>query len=561
MTPTPAIIAAASLDVGVIITGTLGGLALFLYGMHKMSDGLKAAAGDSMKLLLAKLTTNRFTAALTGAVVTAVLQSSSITTVLVVGFVSAGLMTLSQTVGIIMGANLGTTVTAQILAFNITDYAWLMIAAGFAAWTFSRKDVMRNVGAILMGLGMLFIGMGQMGEATSPLRTYQPFIDLMQSMDNRFLAMLVGAAFTALVQSSSATIGIVIMLATQGHISLEAGIALGIGAKVGTCVTALLAGLGKPPEAQRVALVHVLFNVFGALIWLPFIDQLAIAATAVSPSYPELEGIERMAEETPRQIANALTIFAAVNLSMLIWFTKPLARLTEVIIKDRPEVEPERVRAKYLDPVFLQTPALALDAIRRELVRLGKYVTLMLEAAPKAVMEGTHEDLDRIAEMDEDVDSLHADLLEYMATLAREELQKPETRILENEIEIANNLESIGDLIETNLVAQGRQRINENLKPIETAKEACNELYREIARGLDDVLRALQENDRELAAEIVQRKEEVRRLGQVAMGELAEEWLTGQERRIPEFRNNTDIVNQIWRLFYHVRRIAKAIAE
>lgn len=549
------------LDVVGIIIGTVGGLALFLYGMHKMSDGLRAVAGESMKTLLSKLTTNRFMAAITGALVTAVLQSSSITTVLVVGFVSAGLMTLAQTVGVIMGANVGTTITAQMLAFNITDFAWLMVAIGFASWSFSRRDTTRNVGTMLMGFGMLFIGMGQMGDATTPLRTHQPFIDLMGQMDHVLLGMLVGAGFTALVQSSSATIGIVIMLASQGHISLEAGIALGIGAKIGTCVTALLAGLGKPSEARRVGVVHVLFNVLGALLWLPFIEQLGAMATVVSPAYPDLAGVERLAAETPRQVANAITIFAAANLGVMIWFTGPIAWLARKLVRSLPVTEPEKAAPKFLDSVFLDTPALAIGQVRLELGHLGTYVERMLEEAPKAVVEGTGQDLDRVVAMDDDVDFLHAEILDYIAALGRRELNTSESKQLEEAIEIANNLEAIGDLIETNLVAQGRRRLERNLELSKTRLRVVRLLYEAVIRAMDDIQRALAESDKALAREVISRKEEIRELAIVAGEGFAEELMAGEADSIARFRIESDIISQISRLSYHMRRIAKTIVS
>jgi len=236
-----------------------GGLALFLFGMEQMSDALKAAAGDQMKTLLSKLTKNRFSAAISGAFVTSVIQSSSVTTVLVVGFVSAGLMTMSQSIGVIMGANVGTTITAQIVAFKVEKAALLMIAIGFGMIFLSKKENVRQYGNMLMGLGLIFFGMGVTSEGMSPLRSYEPFINLMASMENPFFGILVAAVFTALVQSSSATTGIVIVMASQGFVTLPAGIALAFGANVGTCITAILASLGKPTEAKRASMVHVLF--------------------------------------------------------------------------------------------------------------------------------------------------------------------------------------------------------------------------------------------------------------------------------------------------------------
>ena len=266
----------------------LGGLALFLFGMEQMADSLKAVAGERMKVILAKLTTNRFMGAITGAFVTAVIQSSSVTTVLVVGFITAGLMSMAQSIGVIMGANIGTTITAQIVAFKVTKYALLMVAVGFGMLFSSRQEKIKQYGGMLMGLGLVFFGMAVMSDAMSPLRSYQPFLDLMTTMENPLIGILVAAVFTGLIQSSSATTGIVIVMATQGFITLEAGIALAFGANIGTCVTAMLAAIGKPREAVRAAVVHVLFNVFGVLVWIGLIPYLAEFVTWFSPSHAEL---------------------------------------------------------------------------------------------------------------------------------------------------------------------------------------------------------------------------------------------------------------------------------
>ena len=235
-----------SLHVFTMIMGLFGGLALFLYGMEKMADALKAVAGERLKSVLAKLTTNRVTGALTGAFVTAIIQSSSVTTVLVVGFITAEVMSFSQAVGVIFGTNIGTTITAQIIAFKVTKYALLLISVGFGMLFIGNKERMKQYGAMVMGLGLIFFGMGVMSNAMKPLQSYQPFLDLMAHMDNPILGILTAACFTGLVQSSSATTGIVIVMASQGFITLTAGIALIFGANVGTCITALLASIGKP---------------------------------------------------------------------------------------------------------------------------------------------------------------------------------------------------------------------------------------------------------------------------------------------------------------------------
>jgi len=549
----------ASLNAGEIAIGLLGGLALFLYGMQKMSEGLKAAAGEGMKKLLGKLTRNRFSAAATGALVTAVIQSSSVTTVLVVGFISAGLMSLGQSVGVIMGANVGTTITAQIVAFKVTQYAWAMVAAGFGLFAFSKKDVFRQYGAMLIGLGLLFLGMDQMSAATAPLRTFEPFIEFMRRMDHPLWGIVLGAGFTALVQSSSATTGIVIMLASQGFLSLEAGIALAIGANIGTCFTAVLSALGKPVEAVRAAAVHVLFNLLGALLWLAFIPDLAEWARAFSPAYEALAGVERLAAETPRQIANANSIFNVANTLILIWFTGPIARLAMKLVPDRPVERPDQLRPKFLDEVYLETPSLGLDRIRLELGHMGDRVVRMLEGLPAAERSGQPAELRRLAAMDDDVDRLHRAILTYSRRLARHELKASETGQLQRYLTIAHYLESTGDLVETNLVRQELHLVERVARRIPQLESTETKLWDSVVGSLADVLRALEQDDRDMAAEVVRRKPEIHALARQAQRTLTE--LVGAERvDLETFRVGADIVSQVKRMYYNVRKIAQIVA-
>ncbi|PQO26576.1 Na/Pi cotransporter family protein [Blastopirellula marina] len=545
-----------------ISIGLLGGLALFLYGMHKMSDGLKAAAGEGMKLLLARLTNNRFAAALTGAAVTAVIQSSSVTTVLVVGFVSAGLMSLQQSVGVIMGSNIGTTITAQIIAFKVTKYAWLMVAAGFASWSFSRSSTLRDYGAMLLGLGLLFLGMDQMSVATYPLRSYEPFIDLMGRMDNPLLAILLGAAFTALVQSSSATTGVVILLASQGVLSLEAGIALAIGANIGTCFTAVISSFGKSADARRAAIVHVLFNVIGALLWFFLIGYLAEIARAISPSFADLEGTARLAAETPRQIANANTFFNVANTLLLIWFTGPIANLAIRLIPERPPQEVKQIEPKYLAPEYLQTPALALDRVRLELGHMSSLVVEMLRLAPRAVLHGTTYELRALANLDDDVDLLHAAILNYLGKLQRQELTADDASQLQTHIITANYLENCGDLIETNLVTQGNRRIALRIKVPQTKAET--EFERAVLEAMESLVKAIGSGDQELAADIIARRPHIDRLADDVGDLLAAELAMGgegNEDSLQAFRIQADLLGVMKRLYHNTRRIAELLLD
>lgn len=363
----------ASIDAVLLVGGLIGGLAIFLLGMEQMTEALKLVAGDRLRGLLVKLTKNRFMGLLTGAGITAVIQSSSITTVMAVGFISAGLMTFTQSIGVIVGANIGTTITAQIIAFKVTTYALYAVAIGFAITFFSKIGSRRAWGTALLGLGLVFLGMTLMGEAMSPLRESEAFISAMIALENPLLGVAVGAVFTAVVQSSSATTGIVIVLAQQGLISLETGIALVLGANVGTSVTALLASIGKPREALRASVAHTLFNVGGVIIWIPFIGLLASTVMSIGG-------------DTAREIANAHTVFNIFNALLILAITPQFARFIERIVPDRPDAVEAALKAKYLDKAFVSTPSLAIDRARLELLRMADRVRAMLaEGVPAAI--------------------------------------------------------------------------------------------------------------------------------------------------------------------------------
>jgi phosphate:Na+ symporter len=547
-------------EVAQIAIGLAGGLALFLFGMDQMTEALKSVAGAGMKTLLGKLTKNRFSGATTGAIVTAVVQSSSVTTVLVVGFVTAGVMTLAQSVGVIMGANIGTTITAQIVAFKVTKYALVLVAVGFFAQSFGRFDKAREYGGMIMGLGLIFFGMELMSKATDPLRTYDPFIDLMGRMDNPLLGILLAAAFTALVQSSSATTGIVIVLAAQGFISLEAGIALTLGANIGTCVTALLAAIGKPVEAVQAAIVHVLFNVIGCAIWVAFIPHLAEVVRDISPAYLDLTGADRLAAETPRQIANAHTAFNVANTLILIWFTGPIARVAQWIVPRRGTSTTEGVQPKYLDPAYLSTPALALERVQLEAVHLGERFIAMLEASYPAVTSGSAEDLTRIRELDDHVDDLEKAIVDYLRRLGREELSTNSTRRAQQLMAITIHFENAGDVVDANIAALGHDRIEHGVTISEETNATLKRLFDDVCVAYTEVTRALAENDLEAAAAVVAMKQQVDRTASDATLQVAERLLADEPNRIALFRIETDLIGQYRRLFYLAKRIAKTLA-
>jgi phosphate:Na+ symporter len=549
----------ADLNVLSIAIGLIGGLAVFLFGMEQLASGLKLAAGESMKTVLARLTTNRFTGLLTGALVTATVQSSTVTTVLLVGFISAGLLTMSQSIGVIMGANIGSTLTAQIIAFKVTNLALLMIAAGFFGSYTPRFERVRPYGRALMAVGLVFFGMNTMGDAMAPLRSYPPAVDLLARTDNVLLSIVLAAVFAALVHSSAATLGVVIMLAGQGFITLEAGIALAFGANIGTCVTALIAAIGRPREAVRAAIVHVLFNVAGVLIWLAFIDQLADLVRLVSPRREELAGLARLAAETPRQIANAHTIFNVLNALIFIWLTGPLGRLVVLLVPLRPEKEPRVLKPRYLDNKLIKTPALAMETVRLELRRMGERVERMLSEAPQAVLRGSSADLDRVAAMDDEVDALHGFIITYLGKVSQAELSRARSRDILAHMEAVNNLEHIGDTIETNLVALGRERLQRRVTISDETVEVIDRLAGSVLQAVRGAVRAVAARDREAASTVIGMKGEVGGLVDEAYAHQAQRLVAPEPHRLALYTVEADTIENLKRIYYFAKRMAKAV--
>jgi len=536
-----------------------GGLALFLFGIDQMTTGLKAAAGERMRALLARLTSNRFTGAMTGALVTAIIQSSSVTTVLVVGFTTAGLMSFAQSIGVIMGANIGTTITAQIVAFKVTKAALFMVAVGFSFLFFGKKSPLRHHGEIIMGLGLVFFGMSIMSDAMGPLRTYQPFLDLMAAMGNPFIGILVAAAFTALIQSSSATTAIVIVMASQGFITLPAGIALAFGANIGTCVTALLAAIGKPREALRAAVTHVLFNIGGVLVWLAFIDQLANLVTIISPSYSDLSGTDRLAAEAPRQIANAHTIFNVANTFIFIWFTTLIARLVEWMIPDKPLEEEVVISARYLDLDLLSTPSLALDMVRREIRHMGEQVSIMLAEIMPAILHGSIAKLDELQKVDERVDILHAEIVVYLGRISQLQLSKKQTAELVGLMDAVNDLENIGDVIEMNLVELGRRRIGKGIAISQTTQVVLSDFHQVVSDAVGAAIRAVSEDSYDDAQSVMGMKKEIMRITNSAATHEAQRLVVDEPHRIEAYTVEMDITEKLQRIFYFARRMARTV--
>jgi len=444
--------AAGEISWSFLIIGLFGGLALFLYGMEEMSEGMKKSAGNKMRSVLAALTKNRIIGLMVGAFVTMVIQSSSATTVMLVSFVQAGLMSFVQSLGVMLGADIGTTITAQLIAFKLTDYALLMIAIGFGMRMIARSENIKNIGYVVLGFGLLFYGMKLMSDAMKPLRTYPDFIELLKGLENPLLGLLVGTLFTALIQSSSAFTGILIVLAQQGLITLEAGIPLIFGANIGTCITAGLASIGTSREAKRVALAHVIFKVAGVALFFFWIPSLAEFIRTIAGHFHS---------STARQIANAHTIF---NVSLGLLFlpcTSIFASLVTRMLPDRKQDMDLQPATWHLDESQLLTPVVAIDLARAEISRVAKLLGRMQRAiiVPFLSDESRRDEffpqlslLDGIKMREEKINFLQKKITDYLLQVARQELSEEQSNEVYQMISIVKDMESIGDIIDRNMI-------------------------------------------------------------------------------------------------------------
>ena len=499
------------MDAGsVVLFALLGGTALLLYGVRLVGEGLQRAAGTRLRHLLATLSGNRLKGLAVGAGVTALLQSSSATTVMLVGFASAGLLSLRQTIGVILGADVGTTVTVQLLAFNLLDLAPLIVFVGWVA-SVASKGTVGYVGRAVLGFGFLFLGMRLIVEGTAPLKQSPLFADLLSALSREpLILLLIAAAFTALVHSSAATIGLAISLATAGLMPLEGAIPVIFGANIGTAGTALVASLGANVEARRVALAHASFKVAGVVIFIPFVSALADLVRLTS-------------SDLPRQIANAHTLF---NVVLAILFL-PLAHVAaDVITRLVPDTRTRTTGALYLNPQVLDTPAVALGQALREVLRMGDVVLDSLRDA-LVVLERNDEALMReVIARDELIDRLEEDIKQFLVKLSSQTLTEDQAERETALIFVIANLEEIGDVIEKNLMELAEKKFRGNHVFSPQGWTEIKELHALVTENLELAMSALASGDRSVAEKVIRHKSRVnvleRRLRQTHIQRLHE---------------------------------------
>lgn len=544
-----------------MIFSLIGGLAVFIFGMNLMSDGLQKVAGDRMKSILAMLTKNPVIGVIAGTLTTAVLQSSSATTVMVIGFVSAGLMNLPQAISIILGANIGTTITAQLIAFKIGDYAWAFVAIGFILFFFVKnRPQLNNTGQTIFAFGLLFVGINTMADTMAPMAASPVFAEIMLKVQNiPALGVLIGALMTVVVQSSSATIAVLQNLASQAGpdgvtsiIGLEGALPILFGDNIGTTITALLAAIGASVNAKRTALAHTIFNVVGTLIFIWFIPYIAQFITFISPKGDEIEVISR-------QIANTHLFFNMANTLIFLPFIWVLVKIVTKLI---PGVEGTRLQSEpmYLDYNLIESPVFAIHLATKELSRIAGFASDMIIYAKKAFLGNDIESVNKVMETENIVNSLQDKTVSYLSSIfSTDNLTEHQAKEVSGLMHVASDIEHIGDYC-TNIAEFAQEKTKNKYAFSDSACAEIYESFDQISRMTRDSINALELGDRNLAQDVLRQEEEVnrneKRLRKQHMKRLNE------KRCSPEFTViYTDIIHNIEKIGDCCTNIAEAVLD
>jgi phosphate:Na+ symporter len=481
-----------------IVISLMGGLGLFLYGMNLMAEGLEKSAGSKLKRIVELLTSNVLMGVLVGTFVTAIIQSSSATTVMVVGFVNAGIMNLTQAIGVIMGANIGTTVTAQLVSFDLNGMAPISLGIGIILYLFTSKPKVKNIAEILIGFGILFTGMDFMKNAVEPLAEYKGFTDLLVGFgEHPLLGLLLGFGITAIVQSSSASMGMLIALASQGLVPLNAALPILYGQNIGTCVTSLISSVGASRNAKRAAVMHLIFNILGTAVFLIILNKPVVTlVTNMNPG------------DVARQIANTHTLFNIISVIILLPFTKFIISLAIKLVPDKAGEEDESKAIKYLDDRIVETPSIAVASVVKETLRMGKKAKESVNYAIDGFVEQSQENIDKSFKNEEIVNELQKGILNYLLKLSKAHLDEDARDVVDSLFNTVNDIERIGDHAE-NIAELAQDIIDLDLKLSKQATEEVKELYNKVISTYDYALQAMKNYDVDLAYKVIRMEEQV----------------------------------------------------
>lgn len=541
--------------IGIAVAMT-GGLALFLYGINVMSEGVNRSAGRKVRKLLQSFTRNRFSALATGALSTSLIQSSTAVSVMTISLVKARILRFPQTFGILLGAGIGTTITAQIIAFNITDFALLIFAAGFFLSLAAKNNALKTSGAALMGFGLLFYGLQLMSQAVSPLRDHQPFLNFLTTLENPAIGALTGFVATAIIQSSGAFIGIVIVLASQGLLGLEAGVALLLGSNVGTTVTALVAAFNAGYEGKRVAVTFFLIKLVGALFVVWWIPAFSGIVRLITPS----TGVTAGSADLARQIANAHTLFNVMVTLAMLPLSKVFPKWIMKFIPAKTRASASPVKVEYLNNNMLASPALAVSLAKRETIRMGGFVRQMIIDAIKPFTEAESAALDRIKIDETKVDFLRKEIAVYLTKISQGSLTPRMVEESFHLLYIISELEQMADVISGPLAEKAAEWLDSEKQFSKDGTTELKDFHIKTLEQFEKTLQAIDSLDRKQAAGLENSHRQFRQLAD----ELKHRHFQRLTQNIPQSvstsKMHMEVMNALRIIHSHIGNIVRIIA-
>ena len=534
-----------------IILGLMGGLGLFLYGMKLMSDSLEKAAGAKMRSILEFFTKTPLRGILVGTLFTAIIQSSSAATVMVVSFVNSGLMNLYQAAGVIMGANIGTTITSQLIAFNLSELAPVIIMAGIIMLMFCKKTKVQRTGEVLLGFGILFMGLNAMSTSMAVLKESPKVVEIMGSLDSHFLALFVGIVVTAVLQSSSATVGIILLLANQGLLEMRICFFIILGCNIGACVSALLAGLGGKRDAKRAALIHLLFNIIGTII------MYVVISVGLEPITGFIENIS--GHNPGREVANTHTLIKIVEVLMLAPFNRQLVKLTGFFVKKEEKKETDGYGLLYIGEKSVYSPTTAVFDAIREMERMGQMAITNLERAMNALITLEESDIKEVYEVEKQIDYLNREITSYLVKINETTLPVDDAKSIGGLFHIVNDIERIGDHAE-NIADAAKTRLEHDIEFSPMARSELSGMLDLVIKVTTYALDMFSHNNLEHMEEIQELEEQVDQTER-QLQESHVQRLTRGECTASAGMIFSDIISGLERVSDHATNIAFSLLE
>ncbi|MBN2382480.1 Na/Pi symporter [bacterium] len=538
----------------VVFMGLLGGMGMFLYGMVLGSKGLQKTAGQHLRLTMGKLTENRFAGVLIGTLVSTILQSSTAATVMVVGLVSASLLTLKQAIGVVIGANVGTVITIHLIAFKLTNYALMMIGIGFFLRLLSKRKEIWYIGQIIMGFGFVFYGMHVMSLAFEPLKAFPQFRHILLTLnDYPLLILIMALVFTALIHSSGVTIGLMIVLAREGFIPLQLIIPVILGAHIGTTSTALLASIGSNLDSRRIAFFHLFFNLLGGTLFFIFRTPYARLIELLSHQY--------LSDSLPRMIANANMVYMLSVAFIFLFFIGPIVSFLNWIVKESSSKGDETFKPKYLSNSIMGTPELALDHSLREILRMASFVELMLEQGMEMVLKKESDLGEKIVGLDDKVDLLEQAVRNYLAVLSNKDLTEQQSKKAIALLYIADDIEHMGDVIEIGILSNATKLIEKDIHFSPEGEKELIAFHAEVLKIFRIIVIAIRREDRTCATEVLELKTKISVLEKDLRKKHLDRLLHGRPETIESGTIHMDLLGEMRRIVTLCSKIAHTIID